>query len=105
MHCSSCARIIEQSLKKVPGVKQANVNFAAEKAVVIYDESQVQTNELIKVVISAGYKAELVDAKNPEHDRQKHPARDAAYQAADVLQARPPADRAAHGLLAGEEPA
>ena len=71
MHCSSCARIIEQSLKKVPGVKQANVNFAAEKAVVIYDESQVQTNELIKVVISAGYKAELVNSKDSEYDHKK----------------------------------
>src|SRR3990167_9560316 len=32
MHCSSCAALIEKSLKKVDGVKEANVNFAVEKA-------------------------------------------------------------------------
>ena len=29
MHCASCAALIEMSLKKVPGVETANVNFAA----------------------------------------------------------------------------
>ena len=38
MHCSSCAALIEKSLKKVDGVKEANVNFAAEKALVVFDD-------------------------------------------------------------------
>ncbi len=71
MHCSSCANIIERSLKKVPGVSSANVNFAAEKANVIYDESQVKTQDLIEAVSKAGYKAELVDAKDADYERRK----------------------------------
>lgn len=71
MHCSSCANIIERSLKKVPGVKQANVNFAAEKAAVIYDEAQVKTQTLIDAISRAGYKAELVDSKDSEYDHKK----------------------------------
>ena len=71
MHCSSCANIIERSLKKMPGVKQASVNFAAEKASIIYDESQVKPQGMIATVSKAGYKAELVDQKDGDHDRRK----------------------------------
>ena len=38
MHCASCANIIERTLKKVPGVKEGNVNFAAEKASILFNE-------------------------------------------------------------------
>jgi len=71
MHCSSCANIIERSLKKVPGVKQANVNFAAEKANIIFDETQVKMPALIEAVAKAGYKAELVDPKDSEYEHHK----------------------------------
>jgi len=71
MHCSSCANIIERSLKKVPGVSSANVNFAAEKANVIYDESQVNSQKLIEAISKAGYKAEMVDAKDADYERRK----------------------------------
>ena len=36
MHCSSCAGLIEKQLKKTPGVTTAGVNFAAEKASIVY---------------------------------------------------------------------
>src|SRR3989339_1733085 len=71
MHCSSCASIIERSLKKIPGVKQANVNFAAEKASVIFDESRANSKALIEAVRKVGYKAEPVDAKDADYDRRK----------------------------------
>jgi len=71
MHCSSCANIIERSLKKVPGVKQANVNFAAEKASIVYDQSLATTQNLIDAIGKAGYKAELVDSKDGDYERKK----------------------------------
>jgi Cu+-exporting ATPase len=37
MHCSSCANLIERAVKKLPGVKDANVNYGAEKLRVVYD--------------------------------------------------------------------
>ncbi|MDP2909454.1 MAG: heavy metal translocating P-type ATPase [bacterium] len=79
MHCSSCAGLIEKSLKKVPGVKQANVNFAAEKALVTFDETAAKPNDLIEAVRRAGYKAELVDAKDSGHDTRKHNAEIKGY--------------------------
>ena len=71
MHCSSCAGIIAKSLKKVPGVIDANVNFAAEKASVTYDESLVNVKALIGAVESAGYKAEEINTKDREYETRK----------------------------------
>lgn len=71
MHCSSCAAIIERSIKKVPGVKSANVNFAAEKAIISYDSGAATGASLIKAVKKAGYKAEEIDAGSTEHEAEK----------------------------------
>lgn len=69
MSCASCAGLIERNLKKVPGVKSANVNFAAEKARVVYDNSSTSVEALIASVERAGYKAQLAGANDPEADR------------------------------------
>ena len=42
MHCTSCAHIIERGLKKVEGVKEAHVNFAAEKATVTCENKKLK---------------------------------------------------------------
>jgi copper chaperone CopZ len=34
MHCSSCALLIEKSLKRVGGVKSATVNFSSSQAMI-----------------------------------------------------------------------
>lgn len=71
MHCASCAGIIERSLQKVSGVKQANVNFAAEKALIIFSESETNIETLIGAIKKAGYKATLVDEKDPQFESKK----------------------------------
>ncbi len=71
MHCASCANIIERALKKVPGVQQANVNYASEKATVLFDENQAQLPQLIQAIKGAGYGAELIDEKDTEFDAKK----------------------------------
>lgn len=79
MHCSSCANIIERSLKKVPGVKSANVNFAAEKASVQFEAGMNNVQAAIEAVIKAGYKAELVDAKDADYERRKREQEISSY--------------------------
>ena len=71
MHCSSCAAIIEKSIRKVEGVKEANVNFAAEKASILFDESIAEKDALIKAVEKAGYKATLTKQNQSEEDKNK----------------------------------
>ena len=69
MHCASCAGIIERSLKKIPGVKEANVNFASEKARVLYDRALTTTDKLIDAIKKAGYKADLTSTDTPEAEK------------------------------------
>jgi Cu+-exporting ATPase len=74
MHCASCATLIERSLKKVPGVKEGNVNFAAEKASVLFDATQTSVNDLLAAVKKAGYQATVVDAKDTQFEARKRQA-------------------------------
>src|SRR5213082_2492893 len=57
MTCASCAMRIEKGLKKVPGVKDASVNFASEQATVTYDPAQANLEQMIQKVDAVGYKA------------------------------------------------
>lgn len=71
MHCTSCAAIIEKQVQKFSGVKQASVNFAAEKVIIDYNHNLVSTKDLIKVIEEAGYKAETIDEKDADFDQNK----------------------------------
>src|SRR6266702_2784579 len=57
MTCASCAMRIEKGLKKVLGVKDANVNLATEQAVVTYDPAQTNLEQMVQKVEAVGYKA------------------------------------------------
>src|SRR5438045_9431364 len=57
MTCASCAMRIEKGLKKVPGVKDASVNFATEQATVSYDPVQASLEQMVQKVEVVGYKA------------------------------------------------
>ena len=60
MHCASCANNIERSLKKVSGVKDANVNLMMRKGYV-EAEDKVSDEELKKAVSRAGYKVASIE--------------------------------------------
>ncbi|HIH18783.1 TPA: copper-translocating P-type ATPase [Candidatus Micrarchaeota archaeon] len=57
MHCASCASLITKGISKLPGVQKANVNYAAARAQVEYDESLVSQQQLLEKVASLGYSA------------------------------------------------
>jgi Cu+-exporting ATPase len=57
MTCASCAMRIEKGLKKLPGVKDASVNFATEQATVTYDPAQTGMEQMVQMVDAVGYKA------------------------------------------------
>ncbi len=57
MTCASCAARIERKLRKVPGVKEATVNFAAQRAYV-RTQGTVDPGRLEEAVREAGYSAQ-----------------------------------------------
>ncbi|HZE87201.1 MAG TPA: heavy metal translocating P-type ATPase [Methylomirabilota bacterium] len=58
-HCASCVRVTERALKKVPGVTEAVVNLATEKATVTYDSDSCTREQLADAVTKIGYRLEL----------------------------------------------
>ncbi len=49
MTCASCVARVEKALKKVPGVEQANVNLATERAW-IQPNAAVSSQDLIQAI-------------------------------------------------------
>jgi Cu+-exporting ATPase len=59
MDCASCAMNIERRLKKLKGVKGANVNYATGRAMVEYDESVVAPGNMKDAIEGLGYGADI----------------------------------------------
>ncbi len=59
MTCASCVARVERSLKRVPGVRAASVNLAAERAAVTFDPAQAAVDDLIAAVEKIGYHAHV----------------------------------------------
>jgi len=55
MTCTNCAATVERALNKVPGVVQANVNFATERASVEYIPGVASVAAMIHAIEEAGY--------------------------------------------------
>jgi Cu+-exporting ATPase len=60
MHCASCVARVEKALSTVPGVSEAVVNLATEKAVVTVGEGGPSAAALAAAARAAGYEAEPV---------------------------------------------
>lgn len=65
MTCANCANTVERVLRKTPGVAEASVNFAAERAAVTFDPAQVSPSQLVERVRAAGYDVPLAHATLP----------------------------------------
>ncbi|UCG43534.1 MAG: heavy metal translocating P-type ATPase, partial [candidate division WOR-3 bacterium] len=70
MSCASCAMTIEKALMRLPGVKSATVNFAAEKAVVEYADKLSPRADLEKAVHDVGYDVRPESLEEQELDRE-----------------------------------
>ena len=55
MSCANCALNIERGVKKLPGVLETSVNFAAEQASISFDPSELQVRDLVEKIHDAGY--------------------------------------------------
>ena len=70
MHCTSCASLIERELQKTPGVSEAKVNFATEKASIVFNSQEAKMPDLLASIKKAGYTgipADKIDQKTESH--------------------------------------
>lgn len=59
MTCQECVKKVNNSLKKIKGVKKVAVNLQNGEAIVEYEKGKVRKEEIIRVVEKVGFNAEL----------------------------------------------
>ncbi len=80
MHCASCVARVESALGTVPGVKEARVNLATERASLLVDPQTIREEQLAEVVARAGYSARRAEydpmqgAESLRNERAEHVA-------------------------------
>ncbi|MBY0454614.1 MAG: cation-translocating P-type ATPase [Burkholderiaceae bacterium] len=73
MHCAACALTIEDALRAVPGVAQAEVSAATHRARVVWQPALVLPSQWMAAVRQAGYSAlPAMDAMAREQRRQEN---------------------------------
>ena len=57
MHCTSCAANIDLTLEDLPGVIDADTNYATSTLVLSYDPEKLDPNQVINAIKELGYLA------------------------------------------------
>ncbi len=72
MHCNSCAILIEERLKKLPGVIQAKISHESGKGAIVYNENAIEEIEIQSEIENIGdysvEKIEDAEEKNIQED-------------------------------------
>jgi cation transport ATPase len=65
MTCASCAEKIQASLSRLDGVVHARVNYATERARVVYEPARTSAAEMVAAVRASGFDVRLDRATVP----------------------------------------
>ena len=68
MTCASCVGRVERALRKVPGVRDATVNLATERAHIVFDAAGGMDALLRRAVRDAGYEPRAAEEQAREED-------------------------------------
>ncbi len=68
MTCASCQHHVESALRSTDGVEDVRVDLMAHRARIVYDPSQVEADQLVAAIQTAGYDAVL--PRSGENTRQ-----------------------------------
>lgn len=60
MSCNHCVARIEEAVGRISGVKKVKVQLKKEKAVVKFDEANIQATEICQAINELGYQAEVI---------------------------------------------
>ena len=66
MTCSACSASVEKAVKKLEGINYVSVNLLTNSMVVDYNEEEIDENNIIEAVTSAGYGASVFSKSKNE---------------------------------------
>ena len=58
MHCTGCSSRLEKVLNNTDGVESATVSFEKKQAIITYNESQADIEQIKQIIQDAGFKGE-----------------------------------------------
>lgn len=70
MHCAGCANNVEKTVRKLPGVTDASVNFATNTLTVSFENDQLSSGEIRAAVLAAGYDLIIEEAYKEERQEE-----------------------------------
>ncbi len=68
MSCSACQAKIEKDLSKLNGIDSVQVSLLNNNMIIDYDDTQVNSDQIIKTVKKSGYSAKLAEKKSKIKD-------------------------------------
>lgn len=68
MTCAACAQRVEKGIKKLEGITSVSVNFATEKATVVYNPQALRLSAIREAIEKAGYKALEMNKTNAANE-------------------------------------
>src|SRR3990167_3884407 len=78
MDSPHCAMIVENAIKKLPGIKNIDIDFSNQRAKIVFTPKKISVSEIFKVISDSGYKPieeegkteEILDKKKLEREKQ-----------------------------------
>lgn len=70
MHCAACSSSIERVTRKLPGVKESQVNLPLNRLTILYDETQTTSQDIINKIKKAGFSASLKNEEKPKEEEK-----------------------------------
>ena len=58
MHCTGCSSRLEKVLNNIDGVESATVSFEKKQAIITYNESQTDIEQIKQIIQDTGFKGE-----------------------------------------------
>ncbi len=73
MTCAACSASVERVTRRLPGVQESTVNLTTKRLTIVYDETQVQPEQIMEKVRKAGFgiQKEVPERKTKEQNRQR----------------------------------
>ncbi len=58
MYCESCQKSVENTVKKIKGVKEIQADFSKREGVVTFDDTKASIQDIIQSIEKLGYKVD-----------------------------------------------
>lgn len=71
MWCPACAWLIDETLKKIPGISQSRCNFSTDRLQVTYQPIRTSPDQIIAVIKKLGYRAAIPGKTQQSIERKR----------------------------------